>query len=185
MSERNQGDSFEIPPEDMPRDFVYKKKRYNWYNSLNDDQKREMIQIYRNWEEHIHPIREELKKLEKDFVFKLRGIFLMKWDERVGPISLGKYPTDLELQNSSLMQIYANHFSTKPTSVLSLGVRGKVMVSYPCDVEKELYLIVVSENLDVPEKLEKGIKALCSMLKENVPTKTMDESELKNLFNVL
>ena len=185
MSKRNQGDSIDLPPEGMPRDFVYNKKRYNWYNTLSEEKKHEMIHIYRNWEEHIHPIRDELKKLEKSFVFKIRGIYLMKWDERVGPIGLGKHPKDLDMQSSSLMQIYANHFSTKPTSVLSLEVNQKTLVSYPCDLENEIYLIVVTENLDIPEKLEKSIRAVCAILKEDVKKTGLKKPDLQNYFNIL
>ncbi|MFX1234568.1 MAG: hypothetical protein ACFFBY_08410, partial [Promethearchaeota archaeon] len=95
------------------------------------------------------------------------GLFLMKWDERIGMEVLSKYPEDIQLSSKTLMQIYSTHEYSGEKGIIMLTTEGSNLLSYYAGPEQGYYLVLILGLDDDPDLYEGGMANILQTLLEN------------------
>lgn len=88
-----------------------------------------------------------------------KGIVVIKWDDRVGPVILAKHPEKIGFDMDLAMKVYTTHFagSTPPFSVLDIG--DWHIASYYLPKDKYLFALVLD-----PKNAETSMRISFSQL---------------------
>ncbi len=88
-----------------------------------------------------------------------KGLVVIKWDDKVGPVVSAKYPENIGFDMDLAMKVYTTHFagSSSPFSVLDIG--GWRIASYYMPREKFLFALVLNED-EIGEKYEDKLFAV-------------------------
>ncbi|MHA1777697.1 MAG: hypothetical protein DRO88_00805 [Promethearchaeia archaeon] len=84
------------------------------------------------------------------------GIVLMHWDERMGVEILGTYPSEVTIQEKTLMQLYSQHEFTGEPGLVSITAGAINLASYYTGPESAVYIILLltaEEDGDVYEEM--------------------------------
>ena len=88
-----------------------------------------------------------------------KGLVVIKWDDKVGPVISNKYPESIGFDMDLAMKVYTTHFagSSAPFSVLDIG--DWRIASYYMPREKYLFVLVLDED-ESGEKYEDKLVAI-------------------------
>ncbi|MFX1279204.1 MAG: DUF2341 domain-containing protein [Promethearchaeota archaeon] len=92
------------------------------------------------------------------------GLVLMKWDERIGTEIKLKYPTDVNISEKTLMQIYSTHEYSAEKGIITLTAEATNIISYYTGPEQGYYLLLLLNLDDDPDLYEGGIADVLSNL---------------------
>ncbi|TFH29967.1 MAG: hypothetical protein E4G98_02930 [Promethearchaeota archaeon] len=84
------------------------------------------------------------------------GMVIMRWDERVGVEIVGAYPSEVTIQEKTLMQLYSQHEFTGEAGLVSITAGAINLASYYTGPESSVYLILLltaEEDGDVYEEI--------------------------------
>ncbi|MHA1340893.1 MAG: hypothetical protein ACTSRZ_12920 [Promethearchaeota archaeon] len=175
---KKQKKPIEIPSE-MPKIFIFKGRTYKIYKNLRRDRKRYIISLYKRYKDEIVPlensktsvelvtIKEKKKKKERPKVYCLT---IFEWDERAGPLILGKFPEDFEIKPGLFMQIYANYLATNDVGLQSMAHENPEVITYYSGSPYEIFIILFTEPLEEPKIFENELEKICKLV-----TKTEDK----------
>jgi hypothetical protein len=119
--------------------------------------------------------KKPISEITKEHDNKPLGLLLMKWDERIGVEIKVKYPSELNISEKTLMQIYSTHEYSGDRGVITLTAEATNILSYYTGPEEGYYLLVILNLDDDPDVYEGGIADILRILLENID----DESYLK------
>jgi hypothetical protein len=92
----------------------------------------------------------------------------MRWNERVGTEVLNKYPTEMEITDKTLMQIYSTHEYSGESGLVSLMIGSLNIASYYTGPENEYYVILLLNVDEDPDSYEEGLVDVSKMILQNL-----------------
>jgi hypothetical protein len=125
-----------------------------------------------------------LEKEKKIFTYKQKisgvkehdnkplGLVLMKWDERIGTEIKVRYPTELNISDKTLMQIYSTHEYSGEKGIITLTAEATNILSYYTGPEQGYYLLLLLNLDDDPDLYEGGIADILRILLEKIDDDT-------------
>ncbi|MFX0167127.1 MAG: DUF2341 domain-containing protein [Candidatus Hodarchaeota archaeon] len=100
------------------------------------------------------------------------GLVLMKWDERIGTEIKVKYPSEINISEKSLMQIYSTHEYSGEKGIITLTAEATNILSYYSGPEEGYYLLLLLNLDDDPDLYEGGIADVLTILLEYIEDDT-------------
>lgn len=85
------------------------------------------------------------------------GLIVMTWDERVGTEITAKYPEEIQVQTSSLMQVYSQHEFTGEAGMVSFISGPLNVASYYTGPDTMFYIILLLEVDEDADAYEEGL----------------------------
>lgn len=101
----------------------------------------------------------------------VKGLILMRWDERSGVEILVKHPETNEInavKETTLMQVYSQHEYSGESGMISLTVGPMNLISYYSGPRYSLYLVLILDSEDYPDDFEDCIVDIASILFQNI-----------------
>ena len=92
----------------------------------------------------------------------------MRWNERVGTEVLNKYPTEMEITDKTLMQIYSTHEYSGESGLVSLMIGSLNIASYYTGPENEYYIILLLNVDEDPDSYEEGLVDVSRVILQNL-----------------
>ena len=92
----------------------------------------------------------------------------MRWNERVGTEVLNKYPTEMEITDKTLMQIYSTHEYSGESGLVSLMIGSLNIASYYTGPENEYYVILLLNVDEDPDSYEEGLIDVSRVILQNL-----------------
>ncbi|WXG42159.1 MAG: hypothetical protein WED07_15580 [Candidatus Freyarchaeum deiterrae] len=110
-----------------------------------------------------------------------KGIVVIKWDDRVGPVILAKHPEKIGFDMDLAMKVYTTHFagSTPPFSVLDIG--DWHIASYYLPKDKYLFALVLDPE-ERGDKYEDKLFAVAGKSKKLMKKKRGIIDDLPKLY---
>jgi len=171
-------------PNEMPLSFRFKNREYRIYKNLKRSKKLYIISIYKKHKSEIIPIsreKEDLKLIKKPKIF---GLIIFMFDERAGPLILGKIPDNFEIKSNILMQIYMNHQASKESKIQSMNYDDREIISFYSG-EEEIYIIIFSEKIENPEIFESNFELIYKDIIQQEDKEFYVKREIGNMFKQL
>jgi hypothetical protein len=106
-------------------------------------------------------------------VIVLKGIMVMKWNERSGAEIAIKYPESLDISEKTLMQVYAQHGYEETSGVVSLLAGPLNMLSYYTGEENGYYILVVLDADDESQPYEEALIDSSRLILTSIKQKTL------------
>ncbi|MHA1846607.1 MAG: hypothetical protein ACTSXU_03095 [Promethearchaeota archaeon] len=103
-----------------------------------------------------------------------KGIIIMEWDERGGGNVVSKFPQEIELSDTTFMQIYANHDSEEGMGVISMMIGPLNVVSYYTGEETGYYIILLLDLDEEGEQYEDALIDAGNVIIEAIEQDTID-----------
>ncbi|MHA2473110.1 MAG: hypothetical protein ACXAES_07755 [Promethearchaeota archaeon] len=100
------------------------------------------------------------------------GLILMKWDERVGTEIKIRYPSEINISDKTLMQIYSTHEYSGEKGIITLTAEATNILSYYTGPEQGYYLLLLLNLDDDPDLYEGGIADILRALLERIDDDT-------------
>ncbi|MFW9874819.1 MAG: hypothetical protein ACFFG0_17055, partial [Candidatus Thorarchaeota archaeon] len=100
------------------------------------------------------------------------GLILMKWDERIGTEIKVKYPSEINISEKTLMQIYSTHEYSGEKGIITLTAEAINILSYYSGPEVGYYLLLLLNLDDDPDLYEGGIPDVLTILLEYIEDET-------------
>jgi hypothetical protein len=92
----------------------------------------------------------------------------MRWDERIGTELLVRYPEDINVNEKTLMQIYATHEYSGEKGVINLTFGSVNALSYYTGPESSYYVILLLSIEDDPDIYENGMANIAQIILQNL-----------------
>ena len=109
------------------------------------------------------------------------GIIVMKWDDRLGTKIEAVYPEEINITESTMMQIYSAHEYSGEAGIISLMVGPLNIISCYGGPDMRYYIILLLNLDDDPDAYEGGLSDISRIILQNVEEKTF-KSYLPSLF---
>jgi DNA-binding transcriptional ArsR family regulator len=113
-------------------------------------------------------LKKRILQVSKEHDNKPLGLILMKWDERIGTEIKVKYPSEINISEKTLMQIYSIHEYSGEKGVITLTAEATNIVSYYTGSEEGYYMLLLLNLDDDPDVYEGGIADTLRILLENL-----------------
>ncbi|MHA1913417.1 MAG: DUF2341 domain-containing protein [Promethearchaeota archaeon] len=131
----------------------------------------EIFDIKLEKEKKITPSKQRISKaIEHDN--KPLGLVLMKWDERIGTEIKIRYPSEVQISDKTLMQIYSTHEYSGEKGIITLTAEATNILSYYTGPEQGYYLLLLLNLDDDPDLYEGGIADILRSLLESIDDDT-------------
>jgi len=111
-------------------------------------------------------------KPEKIHDLKPLGIILMKWDERIGTEILTKYPSDINIEEKTMIQVYSTHEYSGEKGVINLTVGSMNILSYYTGPESGYYIVLFLKLEDDPDMYEGAMANVSRIILQNLEEDT-------------
>ncbi len=99
------------------------------------------------------------------------GLLVMKWDDRVGTKIEAKYPEEINVMDSTLMQIYSTHEYSSEAGIISIMVGSLNIMSYYSGPDKRYYVVLLLSLDDDPDAYEAGLSDISRVILQNTENK--------------
>lgn len=107
-----------------------------------------------------------------------KGLIVMHWDERIGAEIYGKFPNDVQIDEKTMMQLYAQHEYLGSAGSVSLSVGSSNLISYYSGPETQIYVILLLEQEENGFDFEDALVDTTNLIIESKD----DTDALKNLI---
>ncbi len=111
----------------------------------------------------------------KKRIIMTKGLLCARWDDRLGVVIEGQYPSDLtkDLKDEDILSIFTTHALSESEGLLSLKVADFSIVSYYSgktkDPTQSQYIVaLVLEESDNPNSFEESLTEVSKMVIDNV-----------------
>ena len=100
----------------------------------------------------------------------VKGFIVMKWSDRSGVETLGKFRADLDISDKTLLQVFSTHEYSKQLGMVSLTIEGSNIASYYFSKEKETYLVLLLDEDEEADSFEEGLVEVSRVILANYET---------------
>ncbi|MHA1294826.1 MAG: hypothetical protein ACTSQJ_19480 [Promethearchaeota archaeon] len=104
------------------------------------------------------------------------GILIIRWDNEIGPINEGFYPSNLKLTNNLLTQVYSSHrYQSLKPGFASISLKNNKVVSFFSGVgddhiSVENYVVALLLRRDEkPNKYREILKKIAAEILDEIP----------------
>ncbi|MHA2281741.1 MAG: LamG-like jellyroll fold domain-containing protein [Promethearchaeota archaeon] len=110
----------------------------------------------------------QIERMGQVHDFKPLGLILMKWDQRIGAELLGKYPSDINVSEKTLMQIYGTHEYSAEKGLITLIRENLNVLSYYTGPESGYYIMLILNRDDDPDIYEGEMANIATLILQNL-----------------
>jgi hypothetical protein len=105
------------------------------------------------------------------------GLVIMHWDERVGVEVVAAYPSEAQIQEKTLMQLYSQHEFTGEAGMVSLMAGATNLASYYTGPDTGVYVVMILSSDEDGDAYEEGLAEISRQIIMN-----LDSSALTTLL---
>ena len=105
------------------------------------------------------------------------GMVVMIWDERTGAEVIAKYPEEIDLEPTTLMQVFSTHEYSGDAGLINLMVGSLNIASYYAGPESPLYVLLLLSIDEDADLYEGGMADIARLF-----LKTYDKSAYKEII---
>ncbi len=98
---------------------------------------------------------------------------IMHWDERVGVEIVGAYPSEVSIQEKTLMQLYSQHEFTGEAGLVSITAGAINLASYYTGPESSVYLILLLTSEEDGDVYEEILAEVSRQIVGNLDSRTL------------
>ena len=101
------------------------------------------------------------------------GLIIMKWDERIGAEIVSRHPSNINVEEKTMMQLYAQHEYSGEAGFVSLTIGALNLVSYYTGPDSHFYMLLILDPDEEGMQFEDGMVEISRQVlevKDNIET---------------
>ncbi len=102
------------------------------------------------------------------------GLLIMVWDDRGGADVVARYPEEVDVNEQTLMQIYATHEYSGEAGMISMMVGSLNIASFYTGPESQIYLILLLEIEEDADSYQEGLADAATVVIPNYESDSLD-----------
>ena len=103
-----------------------------------------------------------------------KGIIVMEWDERTGAQAIAHFPETIDVQQKTLMQVYAAHNYEEASGIVTLMVGPLNLMSYYTGEDSGYYIVLALELEEESDIFEDALIDAGRVILQSIKQGTLD-----------